>query len=318
MSDHPSTLDVAGRKSTTVRADAWKLRFIRSVFRGLSAVAPSTTERIAARLFSSPRRKRQATPPIVAGVEASETTIEHGGYRLAVSSWGAGPAVLLVHGWEGHAGQMARLASRLVTRGFRAVTFDMPAHGRSTGDRVNVVQMAAAIRAVAGEVGPVCGVVAHSLGGAATAVALRDGLEVQRVVMLAPAAEPTYFARRLGALLGLPEARTEGMLRRICRELGGDWGRVSVPEFAPSMTAQLLLMHDPQDRDVPWEHGESIALAWPDADLKPVGGLGHRNILKSRDVIEATVAFLDGRAAGSCGGRFGRPLPGRPRPDWAA
>jgi pimeloyl-ACP methyl ester carboxylesterase len=302
MSDHPSTLNSLKRNSTTVRADAWKLRFVRGLFRGLSAIAPASAERTAARLFASPRRKKTTTPPIVAGLEASEMTVQCGKYRLPVWSWGSGPTVLLAHGWEGHAGQMARFASRLVTRGYRAVAFDMPAHGRSTGDRVNVVQMAEAIRSVAGEVGPVCGIVAHSLGGAAAAVALRDGLVVPRVVLLAPAAEPTYFARRLAALLGLSEERTDGMLGRIRREIGGDWGGVSVPSFAPSMTADLLLMHDPQDRDVPWEHGESIALAWPGARLVPVGGLGHRNILKNQDVIETVVAFLDGRGKNSCGG----------------
>jgi pimeloyl-ACP methyl ester carboxylesterase len=241
------------------------------------------------------------TPPIVAGVEPVEATILHGGYRIPVWSWGEGPAVLLAHGWEGHAGQMVRFASRLVTRGYKAVAFDMPAHGRATGDRVTVVQMADTIRAVAGETGPVHGVVGHSLGATATALALRDGMHADRVVLLAPAAEPTLFARRLAGLLGLSDERTEGMLRRVRAALGGDWERVSVPEFARSLTARLLLLHDPQDRDVPWEHGEAIACAWPGARLVPVAGLGHGRILQNPDVIEAAVAFLDGRAMDSGG-----------------
>jgi len=199
---------------------------------------------------------------------------------------------------------MARIASRLVTRGFRAVAFDMPAHGHSTGDRVTALSMAGAIGAVARKTGPAHAIIAHSLGATATALALRDGLDVERVVLLAPAAEPTYFARQLARTLGLSKARTEGMLDRIRLAIGGDWNRVTVDAFAPEMTARLLLVHDPNDPDVPWSHGDAIASAWPDSKLLPVVGLGHRNILRNSEVIEAAVAFVDGsRTGGTVGGR---------------
>src|SRR6185503_233681 len=117
MSDHPRKIE---EKSTTVRADHWKRRTVRGGLRALGAIAPGAVDRIAARLFMSPRR-RKTIVPVVAGLEAREATVSYGGYELATWSWGEGPAVLLAHGWEGHAGQMARFASRLVTRGFRAV-----------------------------------------------------------------------------------------------------------------------------------------------------------------------------------------------------
>lgn len=37
-------------------------------------------------------------------------------------SWGAGPAVILVHGWGGRASQMAPLAASLAEQGFQSIT----------------------------------------------------------------------------------------------------------------------------------------------------------------------------------------------------
>ncbi|MGZ5446135.1 MAG: alpha/beta hydrolase [Thermoanaerobaculia bacterium] len=46
-------------------------------------------------------------------------------------SWGEGPAVLLVHGWGGHAAQFQSFVEPLVRAGFRAIAFDAPSHGSS-------------------------------------------------------------------------------------------------------------------------------------------------------------------------------------------
>ena len=42
-------------------------------------------------------------------------------------SWGSGPTVLLVHGWEGRGSQLSAFAPALVKAGFRVVAVDMPA-----------------------------------------------------------------------------------------------------------------------------------------------------------------------------------------------
>ena len=57
---------------------------------------------------------------------AERQDLELEGKRLVAWSWGEGPTVLLVHGWEGRGSQMAAFAAPLAEAGFRAVAFDAP------------------------------------------------------------------------------------------------------------------------------------------------------------------------------------------------
>jgi len=283
-------------KSTIVRAiKTVSGRLQRPAFRLLASTAPGLAEAWAVKLFGTPRRARREPPANPPGVPAVPLAVVSGGYRLSAWSWGEGPTVLLVHGWEGHAGQMSRYVAPLLAHGYRTVAFDLPAHGRSSGRRATVLDLVAAIADVARAVGPLHGVVAHSLGGTATALAIAGGLASERVVLLAPAAEPTPFVIGLAAHLGLSAQRADGMLRRVQAMLGGDMAAVNVPHLATRLRAPLFLVHDPADRQVPWEHGKAIAEAWPGTQFRSAPGLGHHRVLSDPGVIAEAVGFIIGK-----------------------
>jgi pimeloyl-ACP methyl ester carboxylesterase len=290
------------KNRTNVRSHEIELQIVRAALRGASLVAPAAAELAGVELFFRPRKGRVA-PPSVEAYRAQEITVYSGGYRLAAWSWGEGPTVLLVHGWEGRAAQLAPFVAPLVERGYRAVAFDQPAHGLSSGKRVTALDMARAVRDVAEDTAPLigprglapaplAGVVAHSLGALATVLALRDGLSAARVVLLAPSAEPSYFARKAASFLGLSEPRTEGMVRRLREQLGGSFDPLDARVLARDLETPALVMHDPEDRDVPWEHGKAIADAWPGARFERLHELGHRRLLRDPAVIEGSVEFL--------------------------
>src|ERR1700719_4650401 len=73
--------------------------------------------------------------------------------------------VLFVHGWTAEAAFMTVIGEQFRKRGFRSVLFDLPAHGKSAGERTNLIACAHVIRQVAETLGPIQFVVAHSLGG---------------------------------------------------------------------------------------------------------------------------------------------------------
>lgn len=281
---------VSSRKSTIVRSKT----FQRLTLRVLERLIPTIVEKQAAQRFFTPRRQGTGvTVPNDGGF-----TVRSGKYVLRTWSWGAGPAVLLVHGWEGHAGQLLGFMEPLVSQGFRVVAVDLPAHGCSSGRQATVLDFADAICAVAEAVGRVHGVIAHSLGGAATALALRPGppgskrLTARCVVLLAPPEGPAHFVQGIAPQLGLSPERGAGIGRRVREVIGVDFADLTIPGFAPRLNVPLLLMHDPADRVVPWEHARAIAGAWPGARLRPAPGLGYRRILSDPQVIAEAVAFL--------------------------
>jgi hypothetical protein len=58
------------------------------------------------------------------------------------------------------------------------------------------------------------------------------------------------------------------------------------------MRMPLLVIHDRDDAEVPWQDGAMIAQAWPRATLSTTSGLGHRRIVRDAEVIREAVGFL--------------------------
>jgi len=264
---------------------------LRAGFRVLSRLAPRTSDRSAAALFLRPRRRRRPAPG-TPGLRAERLRVASGRDTLAAWVWGAGPTVLLAHGWSGHAGQMSSFVRPLVDGGFRVVAFDQPAHGQSSGRRTTVLRMAEALQSIGRVAGPLHGVVAHSLGATATTLALFDNLPASRVVLIAPPADAPYFVRKLAAFLDLSAERTEGTLAQVQREVGAHLDALDLRRIGGWLRQPALILHDISDREVPFDHGRAIAEAWPAARLIPLAGLGHTRLLADAGVVRASVAFL--------------------------
>lgn len=281
------TTSAAPNKSTTVRT----LRIVGAGIRVCAAFAPRRAEQLLIRLFSTPRNS-SASRRLPADAHLAYIPFEGG--ELAVWSLGSGPTVLLAHGWAGTGDDLLPLAGVLRRAGYRAVCFDMPAHGRSTGRRTNLLQMARAIRAVAGHLGASDDLVlaGHSLGGAAVTLALRDGLRARAAVLLsAPAAASVYF-QRMTSMLGLPTDLADSALRALAEVAGGDLRNVHAADAARRLTLPALVVHDRRDREVPWEDGRAIVAAWKGARLLTTEGLGHRRILSDGGVLETILDFI--------------------------
>jgi pimeloyl-ACP methyl ester carboxylesterase len=269
--------------------------------RALSRTAPRLAARLAARLFLSPPRHPAPAAERAALAAARPGAVALDGGTLPTWTWGAGPPVLLVHGWGGRGGQLAAFAGPLVARGFSVVAFDAPGHGKNPRRRaVTLPELTAAIRAVAAAHAPVHGVIAHSLGAVATARALYEGLGAAAVVFVAPPAELVTPAEIFTSALGL-SPRVRDLLREgIEREIGLPWSAFDVRRLAPSLPVPLLVFHDRGDAEIPWQQGRAIVQVWPGARLVTTDALGHRRILRDREITADAATFV---AAGPEGRR---------------
>ncbi len=265
----------------------------------LFRVAPGTAARILDLLLMTPRRRRPPQRELDWLAAAERTTLPLAGGRLALWSWGQGRPVLLVHGWSGRGSQLGAFAAPLVAAGYRAVAVDLPGHGASTGRRSSLPAMAEAIEAVMEHLGIVDGVIAHSAGAAATALALAGGTRHPRIVFVAPPSDLAWFTRRLMRALGLPARLYRRTRRRVEGRIGARWSELRMRVVAPEMTQPLLVIHDRGDREVPWEHGAAVAAAWPGAELVTTEGLGHQRILRDDGVIGRALGFLFGASIAS-------------------
>ena len=102
----------------------------------LAWLTPAVVEQAAADRFAEPRRPAHAAEPYVHGLTAHRFRVALGSEERAVWDWGEGPTVLLVHGWNGAAAQLAGYVQPLVDAGYHVVAFDQPGHGHSSGTHV--------------------------------------------------------------------------------------------------------------------------------------------------------------------------------------
>jgi len=267
---------------------------LRAVFRTVGSVSPELAARWAERIFCTPPRHppREADEAFLA--TGRRFTVVSEAQELAAWEWGRGPTVVLVHGWGSRAGRFSGLARALAKGGFRVVAYDGPAHGSSTGRLASLPEFGRALGAVGRTVGPVHGLVGHSLGGAAAMLALRDGLEAERVVLLATPADVVRYSTAFANHLRLSNSTRIALRRNLETRLKTRWDELDLPAIARSLRAPVLLLHDRDDEDVPFSQGEEIARAWPSARLALTSGLGHRAILRDPAVVRRTVAFLQG------------------------
>lgn len=275
-------------------------RAVRATFGLLDRTAPALAARLAERIFFTPPRTRRSPRVEAMLAGAQRRDVEADGTRIATWTWGAGPTVYLVHGWAGLGGQLGAFVQPLVDQGFRVVTFDGPAHGRSSGRRASIVHFARALAAVGRVYGPGRGLIAHSLGGAAAAFAMRRGFGVERAVFVAPPADPGDWSREFARRLGVSAPVMAAMRARSERWLGVSWTEVSLTGLAAGQSVPLLVVHDHDDRDVPFEHGAAVAASWPGAQLVETIGLGHRRILRDAGVVAQVVSFIAGTPTGVC------------------
>ncbi len=289
------------QNSTNVRTQR-TVRLARAALQAAYSFSESLGAGLAERLFTSPRRF--ARPPRERAVLATGRPFaidvrlrapRWGGplRRIAAWRWGVGPAVLLVHGWEGRGSQLGAFVEPLVASGLSVIAFDAPGHGDSPGHRAYLPDLADAAIDVAAAAGPLHATISHSFGAAAVLLAHgRGGLDAARNVMIAPNVLIEDSVRRFARELALDEADRAGFERRLEASSGLPLASLRLPALVAGRDAALLVAHDRDDREVPFAQGEALAAAWPAARLHATSGLGHRRILRDPDVIARAVELV--------------------------
>lgn len=270
----------------------------RVALRTSSALAPALAGLWAEHLFLTPPKPRLPQSTFFDFLDAHAGFVEYRGRSLATWRWGPqdAPAVLLAHGWGGHAAQMRGFVQPLLSAGYRVIAYDQPAHGLSEGRLTGLPDFAGAIGAVATWHGNVRHVIAHSLGGVAAALALSKGLPIERAVLISPPSDLVGYSRRFARWLWIPERVRRAMQAAIEERFGVRWSDFELPRIAPRLRAPALVIHDRGDNMVPWKQGAALAQAWPGARLLSTEGLGHGRILEHPQVARAALDFITGRS----------------------
>lgn len=228
-----------------------------------------------------------------------EQTAEQAGERITLTNnlsalrWGkSARKILLVHGWESRATQMAGFVDPLVQEGFEVIALDGPAHGRSPGKHANPYMFAQAVQQAHAELGPFEAIIGHSMGGSAVAIAIAEGVETKKAVLIASPSSIESVLNRFARFIGLPDKSRQTFIRLVEQKVGRSAASLEIAKLIQSSSTRGLVIHDEQDREVPFGEAKAIVQSWKGASLLSTQGFGHRSILRQESVWQSIMGFV--------------------------
>lgn len=281
---------------------AFKLGAVRAGFAMGGRLAPSRTVKRALRIFVTPfassRARAQKAQP---DAEMRRGELQINGQRIATYTWGdpsRQPYALLVHGWSSFGLRYLPWVAPLRALGYALVAFDQPGHGNSEGRECTLPDFVNTVREVGRHYGNAALTIAHSLGGAAAALAQGETWHSDRLILIAPAADPEAATQRFSQFVHLGQHLRRRLQDGLQAMTGIPINDLQVHRHLPSLGQPALIVHDMDDADVPWAEGERYARHWHGARLLTTQGLGHHRVLDAPEVIASSLAFLRGEVVG--------------------
>ena len=280
------------------RPEPFMLKVLQTIFQIVGRISPVLAGRMAYKLWLTPTRFKTPASEKKALKSANIESHRINDNDITTFTWQTAdaddrPTVLLVHGWSGRGTQMGSFAEPLNNAGYRVISFDAPAHGKSSGKQTNLYEISETILALQDIYGTFDSVITHSFGGPCTALAIRLGLKTNRIVSICPPATTIGLIDKFSDALLLNKKTRHNLVDRITTTFGGHvWEELSMKNSIRDVDIPGLVIHDAHDDDVPWQEGQAVAHAWNNAPFIITSGLGHRRILRDSSVIESTLKFL--------------------------
>lgn len=204
----------------------------------------------------------------------------------------ASKKILLVHGWSGRGTQLCKIAEHFVNNGYSTVSFDAPAHGKSSGRTTIMTDFITAIHEVDKKYGPFEMAIGHSLGGMSVLSALKNGLQVKSAVIIGSGDVVKDIINDFVYKLQLNPKYGDYIKDYFENKYGEKMDDYSSYNSISTLKLPILIIHDYDDLDVPVSAGIHIHEHALSSTLLLTKKLGHRKILGDKVVIDKIYEFF--------------------------
>lgn len=280
---------------TSLKASALLLAVLGRPFPGLAA-------RLFLRFYSTPPKRKFRSSHFAVRDQAVTSRFQLQQYpsgnaaiSLAAYHWGqSDKKILLLHGWGGSPLDFRQMITALVGSGYEVIGFDAPAHGFSEGKRTNLVQWMYILQQVLQQVGPLHGVIGHSLGGLNAALTLVNQQEmVPRLVMISASVSAPAFFRETYEQFRIPPRVVEKVQALIKERLGQDLEQLDLHRHLHKIKAsEILVVYDENDELVKPYDVSAFLQEYETITAYQIRGEGHFRIMRNEAVIGKVVEFL--------------------------
>ena len=200
--------------------------------------------------------------------------------------------ILLVHGWSGRGTQLVKFADAFVDKGYATISFDAPAHGKSSGNSTIMTEFIASIIEIDNKFGPFEAAVGHSLGGMALLNAIKKGLKINRLTIIGSGDKVKDILDDFVSKLELKPEFSSHLQQHFEKKYNEPMENYSAHSAAKIVEIPVLVIHDENDYEVPVETSINIHDNLKNGELLITQHLGHRKILGNPFVIQKTIEFI--------------------------
>jgi len=210
--------------------------------------------------------------------------------KIKVFEWGAGPVILLVHGWGGRALQMDGFVTALVNKGFKVVAFDQKGHGESSTNFSSYPEFVRGTALVAAHYADsLYGVVAHSIGSNSMFKVSEDFGRKLKIAMVAPMEDFLGVLEKRRMKMGIYEKLFAHLIGKVEAECELRLADLSVLNYQKISRHDVLLVHDKFDRVNKVTGSQEIHRNLQGSSLMLTEMLGHSRILNNQAVVDRVV-----------------------------
>ena len=200
--------------------------------------------------------------------------------------------VLLVHGWSGRSTQLFAFADKLLENGYMVISFDGPAHGKSTGRTTMMPEFLKTIEKINTTFGPFEAAIGHSFGATSLYNAAATFLDIKTFIAIGSGDRISDIISNFVKNLYLNEKSA----KKIQLGLEKKW-MIHVDDFSSSTVAKkikipVLVVHDIIDGDVPVSCAYRIRQNLEKGSLLITNGLGHTKILRNNEIVHKSIKFI--------------------------
>ena len=200
--------------------------------------------------------------------------------------------VLLVHGWSGRSTQLFAFADKLLENGFMVISFDGPAHGKSTGRTTMMPEFLKTIEKINTTFGPFEAAIGHSFGATSLYNAAATFLDIKTFIAIGSGDRISEIISNFAKNLYLKEKSA----KKIQSGLEKKWV-IHLDDFSSSTVAKkikipVLVVHDKTDGDVPVSCAYKIRQNLEKGSLLITNGLGHTKILRNNEIVHKSIKFI--------------------------
>jgi len=269
------------------------IKSIGSALNATSIISSKYAAKKAINLFASPRKGRYNDEQKRIIDSAFYEEIKYNNMNIATYRWvGKGKTILLAHGWESNTSRWAYILEDLKSQGYNIVALDAPAHGRSDGKQFNAILYSEFINVVAKKFQPDV-LIGHSVGGMSSVFYMHKYQlpSLNKMILLGAPAHFTGVFERYKSMMGFNKKISKGLDTIIIERFGQPVSYFSVANFTASIEAKGLVIHDKNDRIIPYEDGQLIANRYKNSEFITTTGYGHG--LKDPSLTPKIIEFIN-------------------------